>query len=352
MRDARTRNWLLPNMRYRSEVATGGEHADAPGRSAAGLELQTAAPARGGASATARATGVARTGPNAATRRRNAGIVAACSPRRGVERLALGGGVVRSAGLAYGGDARQRLDVYRARGTPAAAPVVVFLYGGRWKAGARGDYVLLGSALARRGWVVVVPDYRVYPAARFPAWVDDGARAVRWARDNAARFGGDPARLVVVGHSAGAHTAALLALDERHLRGAGLPGGAVRGFVSLAGPVDTTWTAPDVQRLMGPREGWPATYPYTFIDGTEPPLLLLHGARDGVVGVGNSARLAGRIRARGGCARLRVYGGTGHVGLVLALAFPALGPARAIRDLQAFVRDPPGHTCPGASAPG
>ena len=281
-----------------------------------------------------------------------AGIVAACSPRRGIERLALSGGVVRSAGLAYGDDARQRLDVYRAWGTPTAAPVIVFLYGGRWRSGARRDYILLGSALARRGWVVVVPDYRVYPAARFPAWVDDGARAVRWARDHAARFGGDSTRLVVVGHSAGAHTAALLALDERYLRDAGLPGGAVRGFVSLAGPVDTTWTAPDVQQLMGPRSGWPATYAYNFIDGTEPPLLLLHGASDGVVGVGNSARLAQRIRARGGCARLGVCRGAGHVGIVLALAFPALGPARAIRDLQAFVRDPAGQSCPGASAPG
>ena len=281
-----------------------------------------------------------------------AGLVVACSPRRGIERLVLGRRVVRSAGLAYGDDARQRLDVYSARWKRTPAPVVVFLYGGRWKYGARRDYVLLGNALARRGWVVVVPDYRVYPAARFPAWVEDGARAVRWAHDNVARFYGDPTRLVVVGHSAGAHTAALLALDERYLRDAGLPARAVRGFASLAGPVDTTWTAPDVQRLMGPREGWPATYPYNFVDGTEQPLFLLHGASDGVVGVGNSARLAERIRARGGCVRLRVYRGTGHVGIVLALALPALGPAPVMRELQAFVVDPPGHACPGPSAPG
>ena len=259
---------------------------------------------------------------------------------------------MQSAGLAYGADARQRLDVYRARGRRTPAPVVVFLYGGRWRSGERRDYVLLGNALARRGWVVVVPDYRVHPAVRFPAWVEDGARAVRWARDNAARFGGDPTRLVVVGHSAGAHTTALLALDERYLRGAGLPVRAVRGFASLAGPVDTTWTAPDVQRLMGPPEGWPASYPYNFVDGTEQPLLLLHGASDGAVGVGNSARLAERIRTRGGCVRLRVYRGTGHVGIVLGLAVPGLGSAAAMRELQAFVHDPPGHACPRHSAPG
>jgi fermentation-respiration switch protein FrsA (DUF1100 family) len=87
------------------------------------------------------------------------------------------------------------------------------------------------------------------------------------------------------------------------------------------------------------------------VDGTEQPLLLLHGARDGVVGAGNSARLAERIRARGGCVRLRVYRETGHVGIVLGLGLPALGPAPVLRELQAFVGDPPGHACPGAPAP-
>jgi acetyl esterase/lipase len=189
--------------------------------------------------------------------------VTGCSPRRAAETLLLGSHFVRTEGVAYGPEARQRLDVYRPKAVRAPAPVVVFLYGGRWNTGTRGDYRLLGDALTRRGWVAVVPDYRLAPAARFPAWVEDGARAVRWARDNAARIGGDSARIFVVGHSAGGHSAALLALDEHFLRDAGVPAGAVRGFVSLAGPVDTTWTDPDVQALMGPREGWPATYPAT-----------------------------------------------------------------------------------------
>jgi acetyl esterase/lipase len=229
--------------------------------------------------------------------------------------------------------------------------VVVFLYGGRWKHGSKRDYLLLANTLARRGWVVVVPDYRLYPAVRFPGWVDDGARAVRWTRDHAARFGGDTSRLFVVGHSAGAHTAALLALDERYLRSAGVPAGAVRGFVSLAGPVDTTWTAPDVQRLMGPERGWPSTYPVRHIDGTEPPLLLLHGASDDVVGSRNSVRLAGRIRERGGCARASVYRGVGHIEIALALAFPALRLAPVLDDLARFVRDPWTDACPDTPRP-
>lgn len=276
-------------------------------------------------------------------------LAGGCSPRHAVERLVLYDRVVRTADIGYGTDARQQLDVYRARRTRASTPVVVFIYGGRWKSGARRDYLVLGNALARRGLVVVIPDYRLFPAARFPAWVDDGASAVRWTRDNIARYGGDPGNIIVVGHSAGAHTATMLALDEHFLRDAGLPSNAVRGFVSLAGPVDTTWTAPDVQEVMGPSDGWPKSYPYNFINGNEPPLLLLQGDADDVVSVGNATRLADRITARGGCARSIVYPRIGHVEIAAALVFPSYKVADVARDVGAFVRDPAGHTCPTLS---
>ena len=266
--------------------------------------------------------------------------LAACSPRAAVERLALGAGVERTADVAYGPAARQRLDVYRPREARGAAPVVVFLYGGRWQSGDRRDYLLVADAMAERGWLVVVPDYRLHPDVLFPAWVEDGARAVAWAQAHAARHGGDPSRLFVVGHSAGGHTAALLALDERYLRAAGVPASAVRGVAILAGPVDTVWTDPDVQALMGPPAGWTATYPATFVDGAAPPILLLHGEADETVAPGNSRQLARRLRAAGTCVRVRTYPGLGHVGLVVALALPFTTAAPVLDDLAAFVRDP------------
>jgi acetyl esterase/lipase len=272
----------------------------------------------------------------------------ACAPRQAAEEAVLGRGVRRVADVAYGSGAGRTLDVYARPVRIGSAPVVVFLYGGRWKYGEKRDYLLMGNTLARRGWVVVIPEYRKYPEALFPAWVEDGALAVRWARENAARFGGDTRRLFVIGHSAGAHTATLLALDEHYLREAGVPPDAVRGFISIAGPVDTTWTARDVQRLMGPREGWPASYPSTHVDGSEPPLLLLHGDADDVVTVGNSTRLADRIRARRGCARAIVYPGVGHVDIAVALGLPRLLSTRLDRVVASFVRDPVGVTCPGA----
>lgn len=272
--------------------------------------------------------------------------LAACSPRAALERLALGDDVARTRAIAYGPDARQRLDVYEPRDGTGAAPVIVFLYGGRWQSGDRRDYLLVADEMAERGWVVVVPDYRLYPAVRFPGWVEDAAAAVAWAHANAAAHGGDPSRLIVVGHSAGGHTAALLALDPRWLRAVDVPPGAVRGAAILAGPVDTVWTDPDVQALMGPRDGWPATYPATHVGRDAPPMLLLHGEADDTVDPANSRDLARRLRASGACARASTYAGIGHVRLVVALAVPGITTAPVLDDLAAFVRDPRG-TCAG-----
>ena len=266
--------------------------------------------------------------------------MAGCSPRRAVEALLVGDQFDLARGLAYGDDVRQRLDVYRSRGDGRPSPVVVFLYGGRWQSGSKEQYRLLADALTREGVVAVIPDYRLYPAVRFPAWMEDAALTVRWVRDSIARYGGDPARIFVVGHSAGAHTAVLLALDRRYLDDAGVPPGAVRGFAGLAGPVATTWTDPDVQALMGPRQGWPATYPLTHAAEPAPPLLLLHGRRDRTVAPANALRLAAHVQKRGGCARAVLYRGLDHVGIVVALSVPQLRIAPVFDDLMRFVRDP------------
>ncbi|MBA3656991.1 MAG: alpha/beta hydrolase [Gemmatimonadaceae bacterium] len=281
------------------------------------------------------------------------GIASACSPLRIAEGIFLGDDFVRNSGVPYGSSARERLDVYRPRVRRGPAPVVIFLHGGRWRNGSKDEYRLLGDALTRRGLVVVVPDYRLFPEAKFPDWVDDAARAVRWTRTNIRRFGGDSSQIWVVGHSSGAHSAALLALDERYLRNVQLPSDAVRGYVSMAGPVDTTWTEPDVQEVMGARDDWPSTYPVNFIDGKERPILFLHGADDRTVSARNSVRLAALIRERGGCARAIVYRGVSHLGLIFALAVPTLGKAPVADDIVAFIHGEDDRKCLAAfTAPG
>jgi len=263
--------------------------------------------------------------------------IPSCAPRHAAELIFLSHRFDLVSDISYGGKARQHLDVYRPRGRRTPAPVIVFLYGGRWQAGTKRDYRILGDALTRRGLVVVVPDYRRYPEVRFPVWVEDAAGAVRWVRDSIGTMGGDPARIFVMGHSSGAHTATLLALDRHYLEDAGIPPSTIRGFISLAGPVATTWTDPDVQDLMGPRKLWARTYPIEQVDESAPPLLLLHGGRDRLVSSANSLRLAARIRARGGCAPVMVYRSLGHIGIVLALALPRFGIAPVLDDVMAFV---------------
>ena len=279
------------------------------------------------------------------------GWISACSPQHAAELFLLRHDFSLARDLAYGSDPRQRLDVYWPRTSGTAAPVVVFLYGGRWQHGSKNEYHLLGEAFTRRGLVAVVPDYRRYPQVRFPGWVDDAASVVRWVRDNVQRYGGDSTRILVVGHSSGAHTTALLALDQQYLRRAGVPPAAVRGFVSLAGPVATVWTDSDVKALMGPPEDWPATYPMAQVDGTAPPLLLLHGARDKTVDPANSVRLATRIRNRGGCSRVVIYKGLDHVGIVIALTLPALQIAPVMEEVMKFVRNPTAGSCGTAGPP-
>lgn len=244
--------------------------------------------------------------------------------------------------LAYGPDLRHRLDIYTpSRARPAAAPVIVFFYGGGWAEGDRHLYRFLGAAMARRGFVTVIPDYRVYPQVRFPAFLEDAARAVHWARGEAGAFGGDPGKLVLMGHSAGAHLAAMLALDRQWLGAYGLmPGRDLRGLVGLAGPYDFLPLRTAVlQSIFGPERLWPLSQPIRFADGGAPPTFLASGQVDTVVDPGNTARLAARITASGGQAQAHFYRRVDHATLLGAFS-PLLRPlAPAARDVARFITE-------------
>ena len=246
------------------------------------------------------------------------------------------GGVARRRGIAFGADRRQRLDVYapRAKGPPRA--VIVFFYGGSWHKGERVYYGWAARALAARGFVVVVPDYRLVPRVRFPAFLQDCAAAVRWARANAAHHGGDGSRIVLIGHSAGAYNGAMLALDPRWLGG---DREAVRGFIGLAGPYDfLPLDGPVTIAAFGqwPRPG--ETQPIAFAGVKAPPALLLHGGADETVAPRNSERLAAKLAAAGGDARAALYPGISHVGIMRAIARPFRKQAPVLDDIAAFAR--------------
>ena len=232
------------------------------------------------------------------------------------------------------------LDIHRPAPTKAPAAVVVFLYGGSWRGGARGDYAFVGRALADSGVLAIIADYRRYPRGRFPDFAFDAARAVKWAREHAGDHGGDPSRVFIAGHSAGAHIAALVASDRRYLASVGLHPRDLAGAIGIAGPYDfLPITDPKLAEVFGPAEQWPASQPVNFIDGDEPPFLLLHGNADRVVERRNSESLAGRLQAAGVPVTLTRYDGIGHFRILAAVRYPRLGTT--LGDIIAYVARTP-----------
>ncbi|HSI41279.1 MAG TPA: alpha/beta hydrolase [Xanthobacteraceae bacterium] len=265
-------------------------------------------------------------------------LAAGCSGAELLNAAAPRAGIQVTSGIAYGEGPRRTLDIYAPRDA-ADAPVAVFFYGGGWESGTKEEYRFAASALAERGIVVVVPDYRLYPQVRFPAFLQDAAQAVRWTRDHAGAYGGDPSRLVLAGHSAGAYIAAMLALDRRWLSAAGVPASAIAGTVGLAGPYDfLPLREPNLKAIFGRGEALARTQPIHFVDGRAAPMLLAAGKADLRVDPGDSVRLAERIRAKGGAAELILYPGIDHKLIVGALARPLTGLAPVLDDVTGFIK--------------
>jgi len=250
-------------------------------------------------------------------------------------------GVSVERGIAYGEGPRRRLDVYRNKDAAGPHPLIVFLYGGSWRTGERGTYAFVATPLAARGAVVVVPDYRLYPEVVFPDFLDDNAHAVAWAVGHANELGADPHRVFIVGHSAGAYNAAMLAVDPRWLARAGLDRAQIAGVVGLAGPYDfLPMTDPDIIPVFAPVDDGPASQPVTYVDGSNPPLLLLAGDADTTVRPANTRSLAARVVAAGGAVASRIYPGIGHIGIVTAFAPLFSGRAPVLDDVWRFITQP------------
>lgn len=212
-----------------------------------------------------------------------------------------------TSNLQYDRTTGEALDVYNFA-KAQNAPVVVFFYGGRWTEGNKEEYKFVGQALTSQGFVVVIADYRKYPQVRFPAFVQDGAKAVKWAHENIQRFGGDPNKIFVMGHSSGAHIAAMLALNETYLKAVGGSRTWLRGMIGLAGPYDfMPLTAPDLRDMFGPPDRYAFSQPILFVDGQNPPMLLLHAEDDQTVLVKNTRNLSKAVAKAGGPVETLVY---------------------------------------------
>ena len=265
-------------------------------------------------------------------------LSSACSPLRLVNALVPDATYSATLDLAYGPHPRHKLDVYRPQGT-GPFPLVVFFYGGSWDKGERKDYKFVGEALAARGIAVAVADYRLYPEVRYPQFLEDGARAVAWMQREARRFGADPGQLFVMGHSAGAYNAAMLALDRRWLEAHGMSPSQLAGWVGLAGPYDFLPSGdPGVQ---------PVFHHPDYPQGAQPVEQVLKGAPRAFLGaprsdsvvdpVRSTQALAAKLRAAGVPVTLEFYERVSHGTLVGAFARPLRSLAPVLRDVSDFV---------------
>ena len=260
----------------------------------------------------------------------------------GTDRLLRGGdGEIRQvAAVRYGADPAQKLEMFVPAGAPAGTPlpVIVFIHGGGWHSGDPHDYRFMARALAPHGYAVVLAGYRLYPHARYPAMLEDGASALRWVADHATALGGDPGRVVLMGHSAGAYNAAMLMLDRRWLAHERLSADALKGTIGLAGPYDfypfdTDSSKNSFDQAPDPEE----TQPVVHARGDAPPMLLVHGTADTTVRPRNSVELARTLTRAGAPTHAVLLKDVTHEGLIMLFAKPFDRDTRALDAVLPFL---------------
>ena len=246
------------------------------------------------------------------------------------------GSYERHANIRYGEKARQTLDVYV---PPNASnrPVVVFWYGGMWTRGSKEQYRFVGAALAASGYVAVLPDYQLYPSARFPQFIEDGALAMKWVREHVGGLGGDANAIFLMGHSAGAHIASSLSLDARYLRKVGGDPSWVRGWIGLSGPYVLERPIPvlkDMFRAPYDTEDWQVI---ALVRAHSPPALLLHGTNDYLVHPRDAVALDQRLRAAGAHVECHLYDRVSHMATVAAFSIPMRTLSPSLADVRDFI---------------
>jgi acetyl esterase/lipase len=255
-----------------------------------------------------------------------------CSPASLLNATVPRKGYTLEADIAYGANPRQKLDLYLPDRPRPDGKAVIFFYGGSWDSGSKGDYLFVAQALTASGYTVIIPDYRLYPEVRFPAFVQDGAQAVRWASD---RVGSD--RLFVMGHSAGAHIALLLMTNTPYLAAAGVDRMKLRGVIGLSGPYDfLPLTSAKLIDIFGGANN-PEMEAITFAKAPLPPALLIHGTADDTVYPRNSEHLAAAWRKAGAPVELQLYPGVSHIDVVASFADLLQSRAPTRRDVLAWL---------------
>lgn len=263
-----------------------------------------------------------------------------CSPLIFADPLSPYDGYKLEPDVAYGIHRRQKLDIYEPLIEENKDIIIMFIYGGSWRSGERSNYRFIAQRFVSQGYTTIVPDYRLYPEIQFPAFVDDIAKAIVWTHRRYEQKN-NPSKIILVGHSAGAHIVALLALDNRYLKRAGASTKIISGWVSIAGPhafnpLKTASTKPIFNNFAPTIE---QTKPTTFARSDAPPGLLLHGKNDKVVYAKNSVLLANAIENERGHITFKNIDGVGHIEILLSITGNKLFDTGVKQEIFKFIKN-------------
>lgn len=265
-------------------------------------------------------------------------VATGCSPLRLVNGFSPSDHYELKSDLAYGSLARQTLDIYTPGSVSGKSPMVIFFYGGGWSDGHKEDYKFVASSLTKAGYVVIIPDYRLFPEVVFPQFVEDGASAIKWALQHGDEYGANTNQVFLMGHSAGAHIAAMLITDQRFVAKYEIDAANFTGFVGLSGPYDFLPIKSGYLLDVFPEETRTSSQPINFVTGATPPALLVHGADDNVVRPSNSENMAKRLSEHGVDVTLKLYKGVGHAKVAVELSPPLDFTGETLTDTLEFLK--------------
>jgi acetyl esterase/lipase len=269
-------------------------------------------------------------------------VVAILKPVATLNVLANGGAYQLTTDVAYGKLKRQQLDIYQPTvDAPVGGyPTVVFFYGGSWNRGDRADYKFVATALASRGILTFVADYRLYPEVRYPDFLSDSAQALVFGLDNASKYKGNPKKVFVIGHSAGAYNAAMLAFDARWLQALQRSPAELAGFVGIAGPYNfLPMTNPDTQPVFFHPNYPSGSQPIDYVTKTSPRSFLAAAKNDQlVIPERNTLVLADRLMKAGSAPVLKLYDRVNHMTIIASFAAPLRWMAPVFNDVTTFIK--------------
>lgn len=265
----------------------------------------------------------------------------ACSPIKVLNSLVPENGYELVSAIEYGANARQKLDIYLPKAADESTTlkkVIIFYYGGNWDSGERADYKFAAEALVGHGYIVVIPDYRVYPEVLFPGFMADPVSVAKWVKTNIKKYNGDANEVFLAGHSAGAHIAVMMAINPEYLAQASLKPNDFAGVIGLAGPYDfLPLTSDRLKIIFGPEAQQWKSQPINFVDGKTPPLLLAVGMKDNTVWPRNTYNLAKKIKEKNGLVEVHEFAGYGHIDMVTKLAKPLRGNGELLKSVITFI---------------